>query len=625
MTLTDHILIRFSLFLIISVLSGILFGVLGLFTYFISYVLPILFVCFIVVTFYKIFILREEILFSKLHIFVIIGIFIFSLINIFFYHEIVDGARDDGVYTLNAVYLSTHGTIFNNNRDLYFTGFTKIKPDLFVLEFIPGYTTYLAIFYSIGGFPLLFLSNSLLIFLSLFWIYKTGRLLKGSKAGIIAVIFFATHYTTFWFSRRTNSENLLLFLFWFSAFLLLSYVKTKKLSFLFYGILPLLLIFLTRPEGIMYIASYVLAFLIGVTILRIRKQPLFIKENVFEPICLLLITLSIFLTSLFLITKQGLNYWSSGFSSFITILFGTSGRFLDIIKSKFIGFLNESAIKENISSSVDSISKPVIWNDFTSFSIPYVINVLIKYFIFPPFLLSLLLIKKIVNLNTFVLLFFAAPTFLYLINPQIAPDHPWMMRRYFPIFIPLVYILFTKAILSFNNKKLQLTLIILTLGINIALSYPIITFTEGRGSLQGLEKLNNKLQNADFVFFNGRSSQWASSLYFLFDKKTMTGYTDKNNFLPPLRKYDTIYVVSTSKYNLHPLIPDSSLEYVESYSLTIPYLKRAFVEITQQKMFESGLINSLLTTIPPQTVVSQTSDFNVYKLISKDFMKNLNQ
>jgi len=618
MSKTYNFLLRISLFIVLVILFGILSSVAGIFKPFISYFLPVFISGFIFLIIYEILILKKTIFINKLDLFVILGIFIFVLINSFFYHEIIDGARDDGVFTLNAVYLSTHGTVINNNEDLYFTGFTKLKQNLFILEFLPGYITYLAIFHSIGGLNLLFFSNSILLFFGLCWIYKVGKLLNSSKVGIITVILFITHYTTLWFSRRTNSENILLFLFWFSAFLLIEFLKTKKISNLLYGIIPLLLVFLTRPEGLMYLASYLFAVLIIFIISKFKKQALFINDNSFYSVVFLSISLLIFLISFILITKSGINYWSSGFNSFTIMLFGTASRALDVIKSKFIGVVNEKIILNNNNSSIDIINKPIIWNDFTSVSIPYVVGVLIRYFILPLLLFSFLYIKKIINLRLLVLIIFASPSFLYLINPQITPDHPWMMRRYWPIFIPLVYLLFSSSITFIKNKKIQLLLIIFVLTINILLSMPIIKFSEGRGSIAGINKLNEKLKDAQFVFFNSQASRWASSLYFIHNRKTMTGYTDKINFINPLKKYDNIYVVSSTSYNLHPLISDSSLNKIDSFFFSTPYLKRELKEIVKLDDFDFENIKSLLINLPPSKITQTTFDFNIYKLNPED-------
>lgn len=621
----EFFLVRFCLFLVLAVLLGTFSSIIGYFKIFAQFVLPTFFLGFLIWIFFhlnnfKIFEIHWKEDFGNYQILVIVGILIFCILNGIMYHEIVDGDRDDGVFALSAVYLAKNGTIFSHEEDLYFTGFTKIKTDLFILESLPGYTNYLAIFYFYGGFLGLFLANSLLLFLSLFLIFKVGDSSGGFKIGLITLILFTTHYTTFWFSRRTDSENMLLFLFWLVIFFVYQFIKNKDPKLLSYCILPLSLIFLTRPEGILYILMFFLTLII-ISLKKIKKIFHIARRSlIISFLFYTLVPISLLLASIALLTEKGVNYWGA-YNSYKIILLGTIERFKEVIFSRI------EVIKQIHLSSGETrsgmVRTPYVYQDFTTHSTRYVIDVLINYFILPPLIFAIVFFKRIFNFKILVLLIMAIPSFIYLINPQITPDHPWMMRRYWPILIPLIYLLFSYVISQFKKRQVQIAIVSIGLLINIILSAPIIVFSEGRGSLAELKSLNNKLANADFLFFGGRSGRWASSFYFIYDKKSMTGYTARENFIPPLKKYQTVYVVSSNPYNFHPLIPDFSLELIEKYSFRIPRLKPSLTEIDTLKTFEYSFIKDSLADVPPKQIFQETHQFNILKLTSKDFLQSI--
>ena len=103
----------------------------------------------------------------------------------------------------------------------------------------------------------------------------------------------------------------------------------------------------------------------------------------------------------------------------------------------------------------------------------------------------------------------------------------------------------------------------------------------------------------------------------------MTGYTVRENFLPPFKKYQTLYVISSDPYNFHPLIPDSSLDLIDKYSFQIPRLKPSLTEINTLETFEYSPIKDSLADVPPRQIFQETHQFNILKITSKDFLKDI--
>ncbi|MEW6407230.1 MAG: hypothetical protein AB1465_00880, partial [Patescibacteria group bacterium] len=209
-------------------------------------------------------ILKKQLQIKKIDLIIIVLLLLFSLFLSFFHHDLPRG-RDDASYLVAAIKITeSHSLAFSDKLTHTFTGFRNLDSDRFTSQFLPGYGTYLAVFYNLGGLTLLFWANSLLIFLSLSFIYFLSKNLGGRKTGIISLLFLGTFYTTFWFPRRLISENLFMMLFWSSIFLFFDGILQKKKESLVLGFIPMTLTLFVRGEAIGFWLIYLVIILVHI-------------------------------------------------------------------------------------------------------------------------------------------------------------------------------------------------------------------------------------------------------------------------------------------------------------------------------------------------------------------------
>lgn len=366
--------------------------------------------------------------------------------------------------------------IYGAGTALNFPGFAYTTDGSLLTQFPLGYTAWLGSFVSLFDLSGFAIGNALLLFLFLFFFYQLLRLFAQPYYACAGLVLALTSFLPSWFAKLTLTENLAVFLFTFLIYNLILFFREGK--FLFYAGILLSggLLAFTRIEGF---AILVLALALVIfhphTRALIRAYPW--KTLVIPGLLFFFVLLRDFFMNLPYYKMIG------------KALFKTYERF-----GTAAGSLGESA-----STSLGSLF----------FLYGFLLIALLGLF-------GILLFLKKKHYALLIPAFVALPTFLYLFQPSITPDHPWMLRRYlFTLFPVLVFsavmclaLLFAKKeatplfpVKQPAGKRLFLvTLIFLGL---ILLQYPAwsgqLLFAEHRGLTEEIATFSREFSDKDLI------------------------------------------------------------------------------------------------------------------------------
>jgi len=350
---------------------------------------------------------------SEIRLVIIFSLFFTLLIGIYTVPTIFSG-RDQGSISEAAFRLAQNGKLIFSTPASHtffalhekgpaqnFPGFAYTKTGDLITQFPLGYTSWLAGFVILFGEHGFIISNTLLLFLSLLFFYALLRKFVHPLYASAGLLLFATSFILIWFAKMTLSENLALFLFLSLCFALISFFEEGKILFYVSALLSASLLAFTRIEGFV---------ILGITIVILTCSPytnIIRKKYLWRSI---LLPLVLFLCVFIIDVIVNLPYY--------TVIGKALFKFLHITKS------------ETLSTSITSLS-PSLWSYFFLYGLGIV------------FILGLTAILFFIKEKRWLLLMptlLTLPTFIYLIDPNISPDHPWMLRRFlFSIFPTLLF------------------------------------------------------------------------------------------------------------------------------------------------------------------------------------------
>jgi len=297
-----------------------------------------------------------------------------------------------------------------------FPGFFYSKNGELVTQFPLAYTAWLASFFTLFHLNGFAIANCLLFSLSLLSFYFLLRPFLERILAFFGTLLFATSFLPVWFGKFTLTENLALFLFLFLSFSLVQLKQSGRFLYYAAALSAAGIFCFTRIEGY--------ALLI-ITVVLLARMPsvrhiwkLYPKKSITIPLIIFIITgLETLSTSLpFLITiAKALKNFSVGISASGSELLSTHSPFISLLILFFLyGLL----------------------------------------FIFLLGFSGIFLFFKRKEYTLLIPAFLALPTFIYLLFPNITPDHPWMLRRYLPTIYPaLVFSTVVGLALLFQKKK----------------------------------------------------------------------------------------------------------------------------------------------------------------------------
>jgi hypothetical protein len=462
---------------------GFLLSLAGFFYAFFFLIFIVLSFIFLVYLYVK----NRKIFLDKIFVLVIILSFFAIAIFSFFSTPSVFSGRDQGSFSSAAISLSQNNQlksffpaqkeffeIYGPGKALNFPGFNYDKSGNLITQFPLGYISWLAIFYSIFGVFGLVLANGVAFFLFLTSFYLVSRNYLKPIPSFIAFFLVLTSFIFSWFFKYTLSENLALALIWFGILQFLFFINKKSSFYLFSFLATFGLLLFTRIEGLAF-------FLIACLILFFLYKK---EKDILGPILL-----KIFLP----------------FSLFLLMIFFLSFEFSSAFYKAFLGgFLNSLNLEGEVLPHINFLE-----------NLSYITKIMLAYAILVYLVLGIsgfiyfLRKKKFEILIPFIIVL---PSFIYLINPSISIDHPWMLRRYVFAVVP-ASILYTILLLIYflKNKVYFYVFSLILIITNLLVFVPYIKIKENKNLLPQIEKLSLSFKDNDLILIdrNATGDPWS--------------------------------------------------------------------------------------------------------------------
>ena len=434
-------------------------------------------------------------------------------------------------------------------KALNFPGFYYTTGGKLVTQFPLVYISWLALFFTFFGLNGFIIANAILFYifaLSFYFIfYKISK--KSSLSSAIALGFILTSFSFMWFFKFTLSENIMLAFLWLGILqiVILTRSKLKKLSsrkinlallFLSLGIL-----IFTRIEGV---ALFIVSF------------------------------------SILLFNKNSRNYFQKNFVKLILpfLIF----LFLIFIWNTKVNIYFYKTIVKAIFSNLTSVSNSE--NSFFS-SAFNLLQIFVLYGILLPLLFGLIQIfyllknKKFQQLIPFLIV---TPIFIYLFNPQITPDHPWMLRRFVFAILPASFLystLFVNNLLRKNYKVVAGFITFLILVFNLYPFVKYLTFRPGESLLSTTQKISQNFSAQDLILIDRMvtGDNWqmiADPMNSLFHKNAVYFFNPNDFAKIDTEKYAKIYLITPTEkidYYKHSIFGNKLIP-LKNYSIKLTIL-----------------------------------------------------
>jgi len=453
-----------------------------------------------------------------------------------------------------------------------FPGFYYTQDGNLITQFPIAYIAYLAIFYSFAGVFGFTLANGILIYFFLLAFYLTIEKLsaqtfpplpQGEGRGegesksfplsfkarvnyfkILSIAIITISFCLMWFSKFTLTENMAAPLLWIGIFSALLLVKPEKkinrtniliLFFLSFG----LLIF-TRIEGLAFFIFASAALLLNKSA-RKYFQKNWLKIILFFLLPLILIFIWNFLVDIYF--------------------------YKSILKAALSNFTQSAS--DDITASNNLLSILNLFKIFWIYGllIPLILGATcIAYFI------------KKKNFSDLIPFLIILPSLLYIINPQITPDHPWMLRRFAFSVIP-AFTLYSLLLIELLLKKKRFISSGLAFSFLIFFSaipfFKFLTFIPGENLFEETKKLSQNFSAQDLALVDqlasgDKYSMLADPLNSVFSKNAVYFFNPQDLSKIDLTKYERVYLIApAAKENYyHQTLGKEKLNLVQNYSIT---------------------------------------------------------
>jgi len=123
--------------------------------------------------------------------------------------------------------------------------------------------------------------------------------------------------------------------------------------------------------------------------------------------------------------------------------------------------------------------------------------------------------------------FISLPVLIYLINPSISSDHPWMLRRFVFVVLPMAILYSVLFLDKFFSRKIFTSIILfLLLVMNLIVFIPYISRADNENLLSETQSLSHNFTNADLVLVDrdASGSGWSmvtGPMSFLYGKQAV--------------------------------------------------------------------------------------------------------
>jgi hypothetical protein len=431
-----------------------------------------------------------------------------SLLAVVFAHDTFFSARDEGLYSNGAVYLSQHARFYPFHQ-----GF-DVRTSV--------YTTWLAGFYGLGGVTAMRLSILPTFFfglLGVYLLYAEGRRRPWLGVALTACLGFC--YTSAWFPRRTLSENAAFMLLWPGLALAARgfrdptfFRRSLWLTTATLGLGALTRIEDLVPFCLFYAACFYLALRDG---RRGRRGPYRFS----------LARLSVFIL-------VGLVVVAVCFS-----------LYLGLYSNKLTGL--------NLVNRGSKASPDAIRNHYPE----YVTMVFWQFgYLLPmlaiPFYLLVLLLDRARRMIGLVLLPLLLVNLYFFYRPNIIPDLPWVLRRFSVFLIPLAFLAFFSLLSYLRRAWLAWIPAAAVLALTLAVASPVLFYSEYPGVREAAAPVIEEVPDGALLLVD----RYALVDYFLLNLARVSLGKQAVTLRPPGQIYDKQQVEGADPY---------SASYVSSY------------------------------------------------------------
>ena len=624
-------LVKAGLGTVILIAIATAFAIFGLFNIFRNILLPLFVTC---ILFY----ISQDA--SKIHIRSICqfldkktAILLIILLTLFIYiflnpNLLLIGTYDTSVYIFSAANLAKTGSLILEDKIIWsYLGFfpTPSNNKIFTSQFLPGYISFLAIFYqSPNNLITLFFGNSLLVFLSLIFIYLVSMEISHNKrASLLSIFFFLVNYVTVWIGRWVLTGPLHLFLIWLGLFLIIYGYNKRNLDMSLLSFLPISLLSLVRPEGILYLLSFSLSILL--ILYKFKMNRIRYEINYF---------IVLFIASFVIFNCIMLYYYYNNINNIY--LYQNLLASLVSILGRFLGLGGRA-------------QAPI--NYLQQYYPFYIFLVFMAYNLMPFLILSVFSSRKIA-FKMFILILSVAPSFTFLVKQLTRISHPWCMRHFWPVFIPLIFLMASIGISNvISNNKYRviivsiLTLLLLVQSLPVLLSPSIVLTPNELGGIASMFDQNDVIITSLF------NKGLAEPLYFFHGLKAISSvYSDKRIAADSLgeMRYDfflrevlvqekpyNVYVLSRHKdsprteFDILPhtkIFSDDEMEFITSFTYTSCFIITGRLNHRDPSL-NWGKIKESLEMVPPPTVTTCKPEtvIYVYRVINLSSTKFVTQ
>jgi hypothetical protein len=547
-------------------------------------------------------------------------VFMLALLLSFYTTPTIFGGRDEGSYSNLAIIMADEGQrfqesklienfygIYGTSKALNFPGFEYNSEGQLESQFLPGYPSWLAVFYKFFGLVglkfvnlmpfLTFVLSFYLLIIEVFPLIKNSidpkeclngnifkkcwlNLTQAQQFGWLASILILSLFPFLLFYKFTLSEIYFASLIWFSLYLLIRYLKSK--NFIQFKILfiPLILMLFVRIETI--------AIIFALLLIMIGKDFNHLKQ-----------------------ARYQFFFVFSGFIFLITV-------WLD---PNF--FINAFKGVSNLSSEPGlNSARTIIPNDWEDL---YILKIWFNYNLLPFFIMSVVFLtiflktifknKKFGNEKAFIIipLLLLSPTLIYLIDANVSLDHPWILRRWIFSIIPLIvfYSIFFLFYLREKNRFLFRMIVIFLIISNVTLFYfysnttrghseNILTFSQNENLLNQVKEISKLFSEEDLILIsqNSSGSGWSlisepmrnvfglNAVYF-FNQKDYRNLKSEN--------FEEIFLISTDEEeSLYNEIPKEKIE---------------------EKIIKNKTIKPSKEPLEKPQLIESETKINIYKII----------
>jgi len=474
-------------------------------------------------------------------------------------------------------------TLYGPGTALNFPGFVYTKQGELLTQFPLAYIAWLASFVSLFGLSGFTIANVLLLFLSLITFYSLLRIFVQRWYAFAGFLLFIGSFLPLWFAKTTLSENLALFLFLFLIRSLVLFLKQGKFISYASTLLAGGLFVFTRIEG------FVFLFLILCLLLVNQKARTLWKTYPWKSIIL-----------------PGI--------IFIGIL----------LRDFFVNIPYYKAIGKALIKFLNGIFGTNIITYPTNTSSLHLESILFSYGLLIIFLIGLFSLIVLARKKYYLALlpaYIALPTFLYLFDPNISPDHPWMLRRYlFSLFPTLLFsvivglaTLFAKTHSPFEKLSGKRLFFVTTLIASLLiLQYPAwkhsILFSENDTLLKQTLLFSQQFSDTDLILVDREVTGDGFSM--------ITGpaqYLTKKNIVYFFNPYDLTRLDTSSFSHIYLLTPEKNIDrYREVFGQRMAFSQSVLFS-TQRFQLKTSDNSSFFTPLPQKiTVETHNSLFQIY-------------